>query len=263
LKQSFRHNFNISYNSYNVLKEKNIWTNLSVNTTQHAFVQFSSINVSGKRTYQTVNADGPYNINFYSDYGFKINDSRWHLGFGPNGNWNRNIDFVRDETSNVTTRNVTNTNSYGLRINVNQYVPDKYNFYIGPNFTYNHSKSSVNKAADVDYWQLEAWASGSVTISGKANLDLGSDVNAQIRQRDPRFPQNNNYVTWNANITKRLFKNVWEVRLSVNDILNQNVGYQRNFNSYSYTETSYNTLKRFWLLSLIWNFKKNGAPAKF
>ena len=32
------------------------------------------------------------------------------------------------------------------------------------------------------------------------------------------------------------------------------------FNDYRYTETFYNTLKRFWMVTLTWNFSKNGKP---
>ena len=263
LKQAFRHNFNLGYSSYNVLKEKNLWVNLSANMTQNAFVQSSTIDVSGKRTYQTVNTSGVYNINFYSDYGFKLGDSKWRLGFGPNANWNRNIDFVKNETTSIITRNINNTKSYGVRVNLNKYVQDKYNFYMGPNFTWNHSKSSVNQAANADYWQFNGYAEGAVTVPGKSKIELGSDVNFQMRQKDPRFPASNNFTTWNAHVTKRMFKNEWELTLGLFDILNQNRGYQRNFNSYSFTETYYNTLKRYWMLSLVWNFSKNGKPASF
>ena len=88
-------------------------------------------------------------------------------------------------------------------------------------------------------------------------------MNYQVRQKDPRFPANNSYTTWNASILKRLHKNEYEVKFGVYDILNQNRGYNRDFNSFSFTETYYTTLKRMWMLSLTWNFSKNGKPAAF
>jgi len=39
-------------------------------------------------------------------------------------------------------------------------------------------------------------------------------------------------------------KNEISVKLGLNDILNQNRGYQRNFSTYKFTESYYNTLKR-------------------
>jgi hypothetical protein len=261
LQQSFRHTFNIGYNVYNVLKERNVWSNLSANFTQNAFTQFSVTDSVGRRTYQTVNVNGIYNINLYTDYGFKIPETKWRLGFGPTLNTNRNIDFVRDPKTFATVQNVTNTNSYGARINVSQYVENKYNFYLSPSFTLNHSKASVNELANVDYWQVEAWAQGELTL--KKSWTLGTDLNLQFRQKDPRFPINNNFTRWNANIKKGFFKNELELKAAIYDILDQNRGYDRNFNSYSFSETHYTTLRRFWQVSLVWNFSKNGKPASF
>ncbi len=94
-------------------------------------------------------------------------------------------------------------------------------------------------------------------------VELGTDFNYQVRQKDPRFPTNNSFTTWNANVIKRVMKNELEFKFGVYDILNQNRGYQQNFNSYSFSETYYETLQRFWTISLVWNFSNNGKPLDF
>lgn len=263
LKQAFRHTFSLSYNTYNVLKESGIWTNLSYNTTQNAFTQFSSID-SGVRTYQTVNVNGVYNVNLYTDFSFTVgkDDKKWRLGTGPSINKNRNIDFVRDEKTGEVVKNMTNTNSLGLRLNVSKYVKDKFSVYISPGLSWNESKASVNSAANAKYWQANGWLEGSITLPAK--IELRSDMNYQFRQKDTRFPADNSFTIWNASLTRRFFKdNALEMRVSINDILNQNRGYNRNFNSYNFTETYYNTLQRFWMVTAIWNISKNGKPAGF
>lgn len=255
LKQSFRHNINLGYNFYNVLKEKNMFFNLGMGVVDNAFVQSSVIDASGKRTYQTVNADGSFNVNLYSDYGFKIKGFSWRLGVGPSLNFNRRVEFI----NNI--KNINSTKSYGLRFSANTYKPEKQNVWISADLNWNDSKSSVNSVANADYWSINLHGNGSKTIAKK--WDIGSDINLQMRQKDPRFPQNNSFTTWNGFITKRFFKeNQFELKLQVNDILNENRGYNRNFSSYSFTETYYLTLKRFWLLTATWNISKNGKPAK-
>jgi hypothetical protein len=262
LDQAFRHSFNLNYSSWNALKERNLWGGLNFTMTQNAFSQFSTVDSVGRRIYQTVNVDGIYNANLYSDYGFKIPDTKWRLGFGPNFNLNRNVDFIRDAKTQTTVKNRTDTRSYGVRMNISQYVKDKYNFYISSNFSWNTSEASVNSSANAEYWQMNGWAEGNVTLPKK--FELGSNVNFQARQKDPRFPANNNFTTWNAYLIKRIMKNNdLEFKVSLNDILNQNRGYNRSFNSYSFTETYYNTLKRFWLLTVTWNISKNGKPQGF
>lgn len=261
LDQAFRHSIGINYSNWNALKERNIWINSHFSMTENAFSQFSTIDSVGRRIYQTVNVDGVYTGSISMDYGFKVPDTKWRLGFGPRTNFNRNVDFVRDAKTRETVKNITTTRGYGMRVSVSQYVKDKYEFYIAPNFSLNKSKASVNSAANAKYWQLSGWASGSVTLPGK--FEVGTDINFESRQKDPRFPANNNFTTWNSYVTKRVMKNELELKLGVYDILNQNRGYNRSFNSYSFTETYYNTLKRYWLLTVTWNISKNGKPASF
>jgi outer membrane receptor protein involved in Fe transport len=254
LDQSFRHNFNLGYNFYNVLKEKGLWTGANFGFTQNAFVNSSVFYDGGKRTYQTVNANGQYNLNLNAEYSFTIKKLR--MGFGPYANISRNIDFVNN-VKNISTRE-----GYGFSFNVNQYIPEKINFWVGPRFSYNINNGTVNTSANAKYWALSGDANFTVTLK-KPRIDIGSNVSAQFRQKDPRFPANNNYTIWNANISKRFLKeDKLEIKFSLNDILDQNRGYQRNFDSYSFTETYYQTLRRFWLVSAVWNLSKNGKPAK-
>ncbi|HET9746859.1 MAG TPA: outer membrane beta-barrel protein, partial [Chitinophagaceae bacterium] len=254
LKQSFRHTINGGYNFYNILKEKNMYTNLSVSMTDNAFVQSSTISDNGRRTYKTVNADGVYSINLYTDYGFKIKGTKWRTGVGPTFNLNRRIEYINGFKS------INNTRAYGLNLNINQYVADKMNAYLSTEISWNDTKASVNSNANADYWQIEMYGNLNKTIK---KWVIGSDLSFEARQKDPRFPQKNNFTRLNASVTRRFLKeDRLELKLQVNDIFNENRGYDRNFSSYSYTETFYNTLRRFWLLTATWNISKNGKPSK-
>ena len=256
LKQSFRSNIGINYNFYNVLKEKNMFTGFNFSFTDNAFVQSSTIdNINGKRTYQTVNADGTYNISFNANYGFKIKGFDWRNSIGPIFNFNRRVEFING------VKNINNTKSYILQLSVDSYKPEKQMIWLSTRFSWNDSKSTVSTAASADYWSINL--DGNVTKTITKKFDIGSDVSLQLRQKDPRFPQNNSFTTWNGFITKRFFKeNQFELKLQVSDILNENRGYNRNFSSYSFTETYYTTLRRFWLLTATWNISKNGKPTK-
>lgn len=254
LKQSFRHTLDGGYNFYNVLKERNLYSYLTFRTTDNAFVQSSSIDNSGKRIYKTVNADGVYSINFYSNYGFKIKGSKWRTGIGPTFNMNRRIEFVNNF------KNINTTKAYGLNLNINQYVPDKINSYFSAELSWNDSKSTVSTNATADYWEIEIYGNLNKTIK---KYTIGTDLSFEARQKDPRFPQKSSFTRLNASLAKRFLKeDKLELKFQVNDILNENRGYQRDFNSFSYSETFYNTLRRFWLLTATWNISKNGKPTK-
>ena len=227
-----------------------------MNLTQNAFVQSSTVDNFGRRTYQTVNANGVYYLGLNSSYSISITKAKLNLNFGPSLTANRNIDFING------VKDISTTNSYGMRVGVNKYVQNKYNFYLSPYFYWNHSKASVNSSANADYWSVSGYGSANVNLPHK--FEVATDLNLQIRQKDPRFSKNSNYTTWNASIIKRFMKNNdMELKLGLYDILNQNKGYNRNFNSYSFTESYYATLRRFWLLTLTWNISKNGKPMNF
>jgi hypothetical protein len=52
------------------------------------------------------------------------------------------------------------------------------------------------------------------------------------------------------------------IKISANDLLNQNIGLDRNIGSNYVSQETYTTVRRFFLFSVAWNFNKNGkAPS--
>jgi hypothetical protein len=47
----------------------------------------------------------------------------------------------------------------------------------------------------------------------------------------------------------------------VNDLLDQNNGFNRNVSSSFITQNTYSTIKRYFMFSVVWNFTKAGIPA--
>ena len=252
LKQSFRHNVNVSYNFYNVLKEKGMWANIYGGFTQNAFVNQSAIDNTGKTISKTVNANGNYNFGLYSDYNFKWKKPDIRISFGPNANISRNITFINGQKA------VNSNTSYGFQFGISKQKEKKYEYSLTPGISWVKAKNSISSAAAANYWQVGVRADAEITFLKKFRFE--TDVNFKAKQKDPRFPSKNQFTIWNASLTRFIYKEVLEASVSVNDILNENRGYERTFNDYRYTETFYNTLKRFWMVTLTWNFSKNGKP---
>ena len=252
LKQSFRHSVNVNYNFYNVLKEKGMWAGIWGSFTQNAFVNQSAIDNTGKTIYKTVNANGNYNLGLYSNYNFKWKKPNIRFEFGPNANASRNISFVNGQ------RAVNTNTSYGFSFGINKEKEKKYEIMLRPEISWVKANNSISSGASASYWQ--AGINSDVEITFLKKFRFETDVNYKAKQKDPRFPAKNQYTIWNASLTRFIFKEVLEAKVSVNDILNENRGYDRTFTDYRYTETYYNTLKRFWMVTLTWNFSKNGKP---
>ena len=259
LKQSFTHAFSGNFNWSKPLSDNSLWSYLSYSTTMNAFTQFNTIDSLGRNVYQTVNVNGNKNYNLNVEYNFALGTGKKKIGFsiGPEIEYNRNVDFVNG------IRNINNTGTYSLRISINKYVEDKYEFYLSPTFTYTKSASSINTFSNTNFRGFSGW--GQASFFFKKNFSISTNANINFRQKDPRFPQNNDYIRWNADIKKYLYKKEISLKLSLNDILNQNRGYERNFSTYKFTESYFTTLKRYWLLTLTWEFTHNkklpAAPA--
>ncbi|GAB3027467.1 TonB-dependent receptor [Niabella terrae] len=258
LKPSFRHGLSMYYNNFKTLKERGIWAFLNYSATQNAFVTFSEFK-DGVRRYYDVNTDGVMSLNSRFSYNYKLRGPGIRLGAAVGYGFNRNVDFVSNFSSNngMSQKNITKTNSYRFGIDAYKSVDEKYDIGISPNVSYNHTTATVSTTANAKYWsgELNVWGNLQLPL----DFEIRTELDANFVQKDPRFPANNNYINWNGFLSKKFYKKQFEARLSVYDLLDQNRGYNRNFSSYSFTETYRTTLQRFWLVSFVWNITKNGT----
>lgn len=256
LDQSFTHSINANYNFYNVLEEKGMWLGLWGTVTQNAFVNESTIDNTGKTTSRTVNTNGVYYFNLYTNYNFKWKKTGIRVGINPNINASRNISLINNQ------RGINTNLGYGLRFNFSKEKTEKYDISFNPSISWVDAKNSINSSASAKYWQVSLGSDIEITLPYKFRFE--TDISYQAKQKDPRFPAPNEFTIWNAELKRPILKKSLEAGFSVNDILNQNRGYDRSFSDYRYTETFYNTLQRYFMFTITWNFSKNGqAPADF
>jgi hypothetical protein len=91
-------------------------------------------------------------------------------------------------------------------------------------------------------------------------IELNSSVDMMFREKTEIFTTNNNVIKWNAYAEKKfLTKGQLALRVSVFDILNQNIGFSRTAQGSMVTQNSYNTIRRYGMLNLIWNFTHTPA----
>jgi hypothetical protein len=221
---------------------------------ENAISSSSTIN-KGARTTQFVNVSGNRNLNFYTGYWFQIKKYNLNLSLNTSGNlsqYNSYIDSLKNTNKN---------SSLSFSGEISYSKEDKPTFSVRPEITFVNSRSSLNPGIVTKYWLFNNEASLNIPLP--KNFEIATDVNVSIRQKTPVFRENVNAVKWNAYVGKKFWKNkTGEIRLSVFDILDQNIGFNRNATSNFISENTYNTIRRYWMLSFTWNFNKTpGAPA--
>jgi len=248
LRQSFNNNYSLNFNDYKMLT--GVWKYAGINyiQTNDGISTSDSITAAGRRFSKYVNVDGNYFANFWGGMGRKIDRLNLTLGFNLNGAFNNRNNFVNG------VKNSSSNNSFGFGLDLNYDKEDKFNLSLNPQIDYNANTSSIGN--NINYLTFQLDFNGNVTLPH--HFELGSDFNWFLRQETEVFKIGNNIFRWNAYISKKLLKNdQLECRFYVNDILNQNLGYNRVGQSNYITETSYNNIKRYALINIIWNFTTN------
>ena len=88
-------------------------------------------------------------------------------------------------------------------------------------------------------------------------LEFNQNIEISLREKTAMYDKNTNVVLWNAYLGKKFLKDdKGMIKISVNDLLNQNIGYSRFVNNSTITENNYQTIARYFQLSFIWNFSK-------
>ncbi len=254
LKPQFSNNIDLNFNDYKIFTERNIYANVSYNFTQNAISSKDHVDSSGKRIYQSVNLNGDASLNGYFGYGFKIKKPELHLNFNLNFNQTRYVSIVNDLS------NITNSLNYTAGVNLYKSKEKKYTIGFYSSATYTNSLSSINTGITTRYWSFNSRPELDLFLPLK--FSFHSDCDFNFRQKTNVFDVNTNVILWNAWIGKKLIKNdALMLKVSVNDLLNQNIGFNRAVNSNYISQNTYNTIQRFFMLSVVWNFNKAGTPA--
>jgi hypothetical protein len=251
LDQSFNHNFGLNYNDFKTLSGRNIWANGNIDFTNKAIVSSETIDAGGKRTVQYVNAAGSYNYGFYISNGYKLKKLDMRASFRINTNGGRSINYING------TKNESNSFHYGIGPGLSKYKDGKYSIYLNYDFSNNANKSSLNNR-QTNFWTQNITNSFHFYFGKEEKFTIGTELNINLREKTDAFDKNNNVYNWSAYTSLKLFKNnTGEIRLEVQDILNQKIGFDRQTTSNYISERNYEVLRRYALLSFVWNFSKS------
>ncbi len=256
LKQEFTQRLQGNLNLLSPYKNRNFFMFFTFQTTRNRIVNYDSINLqNGVRKSRPVNVNGVYSLNGNISYSRPLRFLKGTVELSSGGGYNKSRQMIND-LSGKAALNTIRTLTLGpeLRFDINP--TEKLNLALGTGVSYNRSKYSLQSLAPAEFLSQDYTAS--VDWQLPKGFFFATDFNYTVNsQRAAGF--NVKVPLWNASISKQVLKfNRGEIKFSARDLLNKNVGINRNTSNNYIEDSRVLTLRRFFLLSFTYSLSKVG-----
>lgn len=253
LKQEYSHVASINFMSVDPFRNKNFFAHFMVRETSNKIVNYDTINSLGIKRTRPVNVDGVYNINGSVSLGLPVRFLKGTVNISSNLGYDKGKQFINGAGNTI------NTYSMGPELRLDMSPSNKLDVSLISGINYNKSKYSLQSQLDAVYfsqnyeadinWQLPKSFYFNTEFTYTVNNKLANGFNLKV-------------PLWNAYISKQFLKyNRGELKLSVFDLLNENVNISRSSNQNYIEDSRTKTLQRFFMLSFTYSLSKNAAGA--
>ena len=255
LTPSFTNTFNINYRSYKVLTDQFFGFYGNYSFIDNPIVNHINYNSVGQSVSEYFNLPGHATTSFYggANFGRKIQSLgglNAAIGFNINGNTSYNY---TNDLLNMSKNYVLNPS-----INLGMFKMKKIEVGLQGGPTYTISESSLQPNVNNNGWGAQANINGTIYLPGK--FQVGTYSTYQYNAATESFHQNFSQVIFNPFLIKTFLKNDnLSAELWVNDVFNQNSGFTRMAQANLITQTTNNTLKRYFMLTINYDFTKMAA----
>ena len=198
LSPEFTHNFNLNYNTFNILTFRYVAANLSFNTTQDKII--SDITTKGPQQITSyANVNGAFRASGFFTLGLPFKNQKWKgssVNLTNNTSYSRDISMIRHEKTNTNTF----TLSQGAGLNLNK---EKFDVGLRANIAYNKITSQQNPDMNDDYFTHTYSLDFSYTFLKTLIVSSDFDYVFYAGRSDG---YNTKVPLWNASVRKQVFK---------------------------------------------------------
>ncbi|MCL5031529.1 MAG: TonB dependent receptor [Bacteroidetes bacterium] len=195
------------------------------------------------------NLDGYINLHSFVTYGVPVEFIKSNVNLNLSASYTRTPGIINGIT------NYANSSTYGLGVVISSNISDKIDFTVSSNSSYN----VVNNSGQLDNTPNNNYFSQNSTIKFYwqfwNGFVLQNEVNNQLNNGLPAS-YSPSTIIWNVSIAKKFLGNDnGEIKISANDVLNQNTNISHNVSDSYVEDERTNVLGRYFLLSFVYNIR--------
>ncbi len=252
LTPSFTNTFSVNYNNYNVLTSQYFGIYGTYSGIFNPIVNHINYNAMGQSVSQYFNLPGRSATNFNGGINFnsklgKLTNIYGGVGFNITGNTGYNYS---NDSLNMS-KNIV----YNPSLNISMHKEKKVDLNLSGGPTYTTSQTSLQPNINNNGWGAQANLDGTIYLP--LDFQVGTYSSYQYNAATASFHSDFSQLLLNMFIIKTFGKKKnLMVELWGNDLLNQNSGFSRSAQANLITQTTYNTLKRYYMLTINYEFSK-------
>jgi len=254
LKAQFSHNVQAIYQSQKIITRQSLVLVSSFGFTENPIVS-KITNTSGRLVTQFVNLmnERPYNFNLTVQGSQRITGTEIDVRVGVNGSKSTGYSFINGDLNKLDQTSIT------LQVGLQSVKYQKYELQVNAAPNYSFNKNSTMADINNNAAGLNLGARGTLYLPLK--FILSSDVNYRYTAKT-RSIEAINMTILNASLSKAFLKeDKLKLTLSGINLLNANPTLNRSITSTQITQSSFNTIMRYFMLSVSWDFTKFGTSA--
>jgi len=254
LQPYFMHTVNMNYFSFKPT------SGMSLNA--YSYFSYTADPISGKTVTDTstfhsvtqyVNLPvGNYNYSISGGFSQKIKVFDMQAGISANSSGNSYHSY----NNNVLYAN--NNYNYGLSANLSKNKIKKYTLSVNGGPTWTITSSSPKSKNTLDTKSLGYNINGRATVYLPGKFQIASDIQDNYQPKTPNLPSLTTTM-WNASINKTFLKeDALKLSVTANNILNQDQSAVSQSGN-SLNQSFSNSIRRYFMFSISWDFKKFGT----
>ncbi|MGG9960465.1 outer membrane beta-barrel protein [Ferruginibacter sp. SUN106] len=254
LKPSITQNINLTYNSFNLITGKVLFTALNFSTIKNQIINNSIINKStGYRTSLPQNVNGYYNLTGFYNFSKPFKNRKYVFSLNGSANFNHNINLTDD--IKTIGQNWVLSQGFGFEYNLKEWLQ----LGSGVNYSLNDVKykSTSDKPTTFVNSSSNAWTlTNNINVNATKRLVLKYDLDYTMNNGLANSVSQNP-VLMNASLEQQLFKKKnGIIKFAAYDLFKQNTNISRSIYGSSITDTRTNKLTRYFLLTFTYRIQK-------